>query len=236
MVRRLPLTVVLIACGALLAAVPGIAAEEEAPPPEDDSEGSEAPQEETVGPFHLPAPTAGPATVSRAGAGASMGFGVWAYDPAPGTTPRVNLPSLEIVTVPPGLKGQLRVRSPLLATVVHAALRRVFHLELDAILLATDCTCAVGNHTIRPLVGPIAGIRVEATPYQALGGAAVGARLGFEYLGPQREVGFFVALEPLLEVWTGDAGSRQITLLGAGAVVQFGITGYRKQVLTEGAK
>ncbi len=222
-----PLASLLVA--AVLALPGGVRAEEAEEAPADETEG------DTVGPFDLPAPAPGPDHVNRAGAGASMGVGVFGYDPAPGPTARINLPSLEIVTVPPGIHGQLRVRSPLLATLVHAALRRVFHLEVDAILLATDCECAVGNHAIRPLVGPLVGLRVAASPVHGLGGAAVGARLGFEYLGPQREVGFFVAFEPIVEVWAGASGPRAITLLGAGAVVQFGVTGYRKQVLPGGS-
>ncbi len=225
---------------ALLLASPAWAEEtdgaaNESDPPAEQPAPDEAPGD-TVGPFDLPAPAPGPDHTSRAGAGASMGVGVFAYDPAPGTTPRVNLPSLEIVTVPPGIHGQLRVRSPLLATLVHAALRRVFHLEVDAILLATDCKCAVGNHAIRPLVGPLVGLRVGASPNHGMGGAAVGARLGFEYLGPQREIGVFVALEPIVEVWGGANGSREFTLLGAGAILQFGVTGYRKQVLPGGGE
>ena len=206
--------------------------EDEADTGAQDDTAEAAPEEDTVGPFRLPAPRPGPDHINRAGAGASMGFGLYTYDPAPRVGGRVNLPSLEIVAVPPGIHGQLRLRSPLLGSVVHAALRRVFHFELDAILLATDCLCPVGNHAIRPLVGPLLGLRVSASPHHALVGGAVGARLGFEYLGPLREVGVFVAFEPIIEVWGGSTGAGSTSaLLGAGGVVQFGVTGYRKQAL-----
>jgi hypothetical protein len=205
-------------------------------PPAEDEPPAEPEAQDTVGPFKLPAPRPGPDHINRAGAGASMGFGAFTYDPAPRGGPRVALPSLEIVTVPPGIHGQLRFRSPLLNTLVHAALRRVLHFELDAILLATDCRCPVGNHAIRPLVGPLLGLRLAAAPEHTLGGVAVGARLGFEYLGPMREVGFFVAFEPIVEVWAGSTGAGSTSaLLGAGAMVQFGVTGYRQQTLPGGA-
>ena len=218
-IRLLPVLLL----SALLLPIAPVRAADDTPESDDDA------ASEGIGPFDLPPPRPGPEHIERGGAGMSMGIGGVSYDPAPTSGPRINLPSLEVALVPPGMQGQVRVRSPLLNTLAHAALRRVMHLEIDAIVLATDCKCAVGNHAIRPLVGPSVGMRIAASRHHTLGGVGLGARLGFEYLAPLRRFGFFVALEPVLEVWSGRAGAESTTLLGAGAVVQFGVTRYRPQ-------
>lgn len=159
-----------------------------------------------------------------------MGFGVTAYSPAPQVAPRINLPSLELAAAPGGTKlWQLRVRLPLLNTIYAAGLRQQLDLQADVFWLKLgQCDCPVGNHVVRPVLGPMAGARLNIAPGVVQPGIALGGRFGAEYVGPQRRIGLTVAAEPFFELRGGSAGPGRSSLTtGGGALLVIALTGYQ---------
>lgn len=168
--------------------------------------------------------------VENAGAGASMGAGLAAYSPSPGPGLRIALPALELAAAPGGTtQWQLRVRLPLLNTVYAAGLRQQLDLQADVYWLKLgQCDCAVGNHKLRPIGGPMIGARLNAAPGVVQPGFALGGRFGVEYVGPARRIGLTVAAEPFFELRGGSAGPGRSTLsTGGGALLVVALTGYQ---------
>ena len=170
------------------------------------------------------------AAVENAGAGTSLGIGVFGTYPAPSPGLRVMLPTLELAAAPGGrYSPQLRVRLPLLNTAYAAAIRQQLDLQADVFLLGLGgCDCEVGKHLIRPVLGPMLGARLNVAPGVVQPGVALGGRFGVEYMGPQRRIGVTVAGEPLFELRGGSAGPGLTALtVGGGALLVVAITGYQ---------
>jgi hypothetical protein len=165
------------------------------------------------------------------GAGVSLGLGVAGFSPSPGPSFLMDLPSLEVAV---GLKDpsrmQARFRWHGLKTIWAAALEQQLEVQIDAMLLMTPCDCAVGNHMIRPVLGPSVGFLLQAIPSvdTTQVGAVVGGRFGAEYVGPARRIGLTVAAEPFFLVQGGSAGpSRTGSRFGGGAQIVIALTGYQ---------
>lgn len=165
------------------------------------------------------------------GVGTSAGGGVTVFDPAPAVGPDVLLPSLELVVgSPTSFASQLRVRLPLLNTLMAGVVRKQLDLRVDVLWLATPCSCADGSHMIRPVFGPLIGLRLDAAPQVAQFGLAIGGRFGAEYVGPARRFGLGLGLEPFAEVAGGTAGTgRTAGRVGGGALVVAWLTAYSGQ-------
>ncbi len=164
------------------------------------------------------------------GAGSSMALGATAFHPAPRLGFEMSLPTLEIA-VGLGLPApaQLRVRMPLLDTLLSGVARQQLDLQADLFLLVTPGGRPAGSHRVRPVLGPMIGARLNAQPDVVQPGFAVGGRFGAEYLGPASAFGLTVALEPLFQLQSGPAGvGRTSTTLGGGAFVVVAVTGYQK--------
>ena len=166
------------------------------------------------------------------GAGASLGLGFAAWTPAPGPSLQVDLPSLEIALgLGKASRWQARVRWHALKTVWAAALEQQLEIQLDVMLLATPCDCAVGNHMIRPVLGPVLGVGLQAIPSAQTTQPSVllGGRFGAEYVGPGRRIGLTIAAEPYLLAQGGSAGpGRTTSRFGGGAQIVFALLGYQK--------
>ncbi len=166
------------------------------------------------------------------GAGVSLGLGFAGFSPSPQAAFQVDLPSLEIAL---GLKDpsrwQARVRWHALKTVWAAALEQQLELQIDAMLLATPCECAVGNHMIRPVLGPSVGFLIQSIPaaQTTQPGVTVGGRFGAEYVGPARRIGLTIAAEPWFLAQGGSAGpGRTGSRVGGGAQIVIALTGYQQ--------
>lgn len=166
----------------------------------------------------------------RTGAGTSLGAGITAYAPAPVAGLRVQLPTLEVALALPSSPMQLRFRSPILESVYHGLLRNQAVIELDAMLMMfPGSPRAAGKGTIRAVVGPWLGFRIQAGHEVVQPGVLAGARLGGELMGPAQGFGFFFGVEPLFHLYGGSAGAeRQTTTFGGGALFTVAMTGYRK--------
>lgn len=163
------------------------------------------------------------------GAGSSLALGITAFDPAPRVGFEMSLPTLEIA-VGLGLARpvQLRVRMPLLDTLLAGVARQQLDLQADLFLLFTAGGKAAGSHRIRPVLGPMLGARLNAQPGVVLPGVAVGGRFGAEYLGPASAFGLTLALEPFVQLQGGAAGQgRTSTTLGGGGFFVVAVTGYQ---------
>ncbi len=165
------------------------------------------------------------------GAGVSLGVGVAASSPSPGPGLLVDLPSLEIALGGKDpRRSQFRLRWHALKTVFAAALEQQLEFQIDAMLLATPCDCALGDHMIRPVLGPTLGLLFQAIPVAQTvqPGLVAGGRFGAEYVGPQRRIGLTVAAEPFFLVQGGSAGPDRTTArVGGGAQIVVAITGYQ---------
>ena len=175
-------------------------------------------------------PASAPAR-ENTGAGVSLGLGFAASDPAPGPAFLVDLPSLEIaVGLDDAATWQLRARWHAIKTVWAAALERQLEVQVDVTALALLCQCPVGQHAIRPIVGPTLGFLIQAIPVaeSVQPGVHVGGRFGAEYVGPQRRLGVTLAAEPYFVYQGGPAGpGRTNHRVGGGAQLVLGITGYQ---------
>lgn len=164
------------------------------------------------------------------GAGFSLGAGFTAHAPAPGPAFRVHLPAFELALGLPCERRQLRLRTPLLETVYNAILRYQLYLEFDAMLLFfPGAEQPEGTAGVRPVVGPLAGFRINAAPGAVQPGLVLGGRIGGELRGKGRRSGLFFGAEPLLELIGGSAGeAREVFIVGGGAFFTIAVTGYRK--------
>ncbi len=160
----------------------------------------------------------------RPGAGLSLGAGVAAYSPAPTVGPRVHLPALEIALAPGGGPRQLRLRTPLLETVYNAVLREQLYLEIDAMLLLFP---GPQGRAARAVIGPLAGVRLNAAPHAVQPGLVLGGRAGGEVRG-RRGFALFIGVEPLVELMGGSAGAgRRTATLGGGVSLAVAATWHR---------
>ena len=164
------------------------------------------------------------------GAGSSLALGVTAFDPAPLAGFEMSLPTLEIaVGLDLARPAQLRVRMPLLDTVLSGAARQQLDLQADFFVLFTPGGGPVGGHRLRPVLGPMLSARMNAGPGVVQPGFAVGGRFGAEYVGPASRFGLTVALEPLFQLQSGPAGEgRTATTLGGGGFFVVAVTGYQQ--------
>jgi len=166
----------------------------------------------------------------KTGAGTSLGVGMTAYAPAPVAGLRVQLPTLEVAIALPSSPMQLRFRSPILESVYHGLLRYQTVIEVDAMLMMfPGSPRQAGKGTIRAVVGPWLGFRIQAAHEVVQPGVLVGGRLGGELMGPAQGFGFFFGVEPLVHLYGGSAGpERSTTTFGGGALFSVAMTGYRK--------
>lgn len=166
------------------------------------------------------------------GAGASLAVGFAGYSPSPGPSFQVDLPSLELALgLGTARRWQGRVRWHALKTVWAAALEQQLEVQLDVLLLATPCDCAIGNHMIRPVLGPSLGFLLQAIPaaQTTQPGLVLGGRFGAEYVGPARRIGLTVAAEPFVLAQGGSAGpDRTTSRFGGGASIVIALTGYQR--------
>ncbi|MDP7112458.1 MAG: hypothetical protein QGH45_10855 [Myxococcota bacterium] len=166
----------------------------------------------------------------KTGAGTSLGVGMTAYAPAPVAGPRVQLPTLEVAIALPWKSRQLRFRSPILESVYHGLLRDQTVIELDVMVVGFPGGARpAGKGTIRAVIGPWLGFRIQAGHEVVQPGVLVGGRLGGELMSPAQGFGFFFGVEPLVHLYGGSAGpERTTTTFGGGALFTVAMTGYRK--------
>jgi len=163
------------------------------------------------------------------GVGTSVAGGLSVFDPAPALGGEVLLPGLEIsIGSPTSFDSQLRLRIPVLNTLWAGVVRRQLDLRLDVMWLATPCECPPDHHRIRPVFGPLVGLRLNAAEQVTQAGLAVGGRFGAEYVGPRRRFGLGLGVEPYFQFQGGPAGTGRTTLTtGGGGLVVAWITSYR---------
>lgn len=164
------------------------------------------------------------------GAGSSLAVGATAFDPAPLLGFEMSLPTLEIaVGLDLARPAHLRLRLPLLDTLLSGVARQQLDLQADLFLLITAGGKPAGSHRIRPVLGPMLGARLNAQAGVVQPGFAVGGRFGAEYLGPESRFGLTIALEPLFQLQGGPAGlGRTSTTLGGGGFLVVAVTGYQR--------
>jgi hypothetical protein len=171
-----------------------------------------------------------PAVAARdTGAGPSMVLGATAFDPAPTLGFEMSLPALEIaVGLPTVVPAHLRLRSPLLDTVISGVARQQLDFQLDLMLLLTPFATPDGVHAIRPVLGPWLGGRINVQHAVSQVGFAVGGRFGAEYVGPARKSGVGIGFEPFFQLQSGPAGAgRTSTVVGGGGMFVLFLTAYQ---------
>jgi len=154
--------------------------------------------------------------------GFDAGGGVSSYQPAPLTRARVLLPSPVIAMRTASLQGtEVRLRWNAVQMLYAAMERDLFELHLDTAVLPVLPRNAAG---LRPVAGPLLGLRIVAGPDSVHPGAVLGGRVGIDWMASPGGVRVGLSAEPYFEVRGGAGGVLPHTpVYGGGVQLVFGL-------------